>query len=363
MAQVVFSAGNVSTSATRFRDGTTNYVELKAPNAVTNYSLTLPNAVGGAGQILVTTDASGTLAWANPNVGSQWTNNGADIYFNTGSIGVGTTTPNASALLDVASTTKGVLLPRMTTVERDAIATPANGLQIYNTTTSALNYYNGSSWQALGVAGSGLTSLGGQTGGTQTFAAGASGTAPAIASSGNVHTLNVPLASGAGVTSGTITKSDYDLFTAKLTSPLTTKGDLLSRDGSTHVRLPAGTDGHVLRANSATDSGLEWSAGSAGTVTNVTSANSYLSVATGSTTPAITANVGTAANTLAAGDDSRITGALQTTAYAADVADAAGCTAAQMPYWSSVGDRWMCALRSVGCQLPPFPQVRLQPRA
>ncbi|MBN8542149.1 MAG: tail fiber domain-containing protein, partial [Deltaproteobacteria bacterium] len=338
-----FSAGNVSTSAMRFRDGTTNYVELKAPNAVTNYSLTLPNAVGGAGQILVTTDASGTLAWANPNVGSKWTNNGADIYFNTGSIGVGTTTPNASALLDVASTTKGVLLPRMTTVERDAIATPANGLQIYNTTTSALNYYNGSSWQALGVAGSGLGSLGGQTGSSQTFAAGATGTAPAIASAGDVHTLNVPLASGAGVTSGTITKSDYDLFTAKLTSPLTTKGDLLSRDGATHVRLPAGTDGHVLRANSAAASGLEWAAGNAGTVTNVTSVNSYLSVANGNTTPAITANIGTAANTLAAGDDSRITGALQSTAYSADVADAAGCTAAQMPYWSSVGDRWMCA--------------------
>jgi hypothetical protein len=260
-----------------------------------------------------------------------------------GNVGIGTTAPNASALLDVASTSKGVLLPRMTTVQRDAIAAPANGLQVYNTTTSALNYYNGSSWQALGVAGSGLGSLGGQTGGTQTFAAGSSGTAPAISSSSDVHTLNVPLASGAGVTSGTISKSDYDLFTAKLTSPLTTKGDLLSRDGSSHVRLPAGTDGHVLRANSATGSGLEWSAGNAGTVTNVTSANSYLSVATGTTTPALTVNVGTAANTLAAGDDSRITGALQTTAYSADVADAAGCTAAQMPYWSSVGDRWMCA--------------------
>jgi hypothetical protein len=338
-----FSAGNVSTSAMRFRDGTTNYVELKAPNAVTNYSLTLPNAVGGAGQILVTTDASGTLAWANPNVGSKWTNNGADIYFNTGSIGVGTTTPNASALLDVASTTKGVLLPRMTTVERDAIATPANGLQIYNTTTSALNYYNGSSWQALGVAGSGLGSLGGQTGSSQTFAAGATGTAPAIASAGDVHTLNVPLASGAGVTSGTISKAQYDTFDAKLTSPLTTKGDLLSRSADSHVRLPAGTDGHVLRANSAAASGLEWAAGNSGTVTNVTSVNSYLSVANGNTTPAITANIGTAANTLAAGDDSRITGALQSTAYSADVADAAGCTAAQMPYWSSVGDRWMCA--------------------
>lgn len=49
--------------------------------------------------------------------------------------------------------------------------------------------------------------------------------------------------------------------------------------------------------------------GSSGTVTGVTSANAYLSVATGTTTPVLTVNVGTAANTLAAGDDPRFTNA------------------------------------------------------
>ncbi|WP_142695936.1 hypothetical protein [Bdellovibrio sp. NC01] len=53
------------------------------------------------------------------------------------------------------------------------------------------------------------------------------------------------------------------------------------------------------------------SGASGGTVTNVTSANSYITIANGSSTPAITLNVGTTANTVAAGNDSRIVGALQ----------------------------------------------------
>ena len=53
-------------------------------------------------------------------------------------IGIGTTTPNASAILDVTSTSKGLLLPRMTTSQRDAVASPASGLMIFNTTTNKL---------------------------------------------------------------------------------------------------------------------------------------------------------------------------------------------------------------------------------
>ena len=50
--------------------------------------------------------------------------------------------PDASAMLDVKSTTKGILIPRMTTTERNAISSPATGLMIYNTSTSAFNFYN-----------------------------------------------------------------------------------------------------------------------------------------------------------------------------------------------------------------------------
>jgi hypothetical protein len=61
-------------------------------------------------------------------------------------VGIGTPAPAASAQLDVSSTTKGFLPPRMTQVQRDAI-TPVEGLMIYNTTSKKPNYYTGYEWQ------------------------------------------------------------------------------------------------------------------------------------------------------------------------------------------------------------------------
>jgi hypothetical protein len=63
-----------------------------------------------------------------------------------GVVGIGTTTPNNSALLDITSTTRGFLPPRMTTAQRDAIASPAAGLVVYNSTTNKHQGYNGSTW-------------------------------------------------------------------------------------------------------------------------------------------------------------------------------------------------------------------------
>jgi hypothetical protein len=57
---------------------------------------------------------------------------------------------DASAAIDVVSTTQGIGLPSMTTTQRDAISTPKTGLQIYNSSTSKANVYDGSSWQEMG---------------------------------------------------------------------------------------------------------------------------------------------------------------------------------------------------------------------
>ena len=66
-------------------------------------------------------------------------------------VGIGTNAPDTSAILDLASTTKGFLLPRMTTTERNAIPVSAarKGLTIFNIITNKINFYNGSAWEAV----------------------------------------------------------------------------------------------------------------------------------------------------------------------------------------------------------------------
>lgn len=105
---------------------------------------------------------------------------------------------------------------------------------------------------------------------------------------------------------------DSEKFSGKIVTDFTLKAAFPDCNAS----------GKVLTYNGTTFSCVSPSAGS-GTVSSVTSANSYLSIATNTTTPVITANVGTAANTLAAGNDTRITGAAQKANNLSDLASAA----------------------------------------
>jgi len=69
------------------------------------------------------------------------------ILSNGQSVGIGTVNPDTSAAVDITSASKGLLIPRLTTTQRDAIATAANGLMIYNSTENQYNFYNGTRWQ------------------------------------------------------------------------------------------------------------------------------------------------------------------------------------------------------------------------
>lgn len=81
---------------------------------------------------------------------SFWTNNTRRLDIaNDGDVGIGTSSPNASAKVDITSTTGGLLLPRMTTTQRDAIASPADGLLIYNITDSKVQARAGGAWVDL----------------------------------------------------------------------------------------------------------------------------------------------------------------------------------------------------------------------
>jgi uncharacterized coiled-coil protein SlyX len=57
--------------------------------------------------------------------------------------------PNASAILDIKSINKGLLIPRMTTVQRTVIPTPAKGLIVFDITTNGLWFHNGTAWNVL----------------------------------------------------------------------------------------------------------------------------------------------------------------------------------------------------------------------
>jgi hypothetical protein len=75
-------------------------------------------------------------------------------------VGVGTDNADASAILDITSNNRGLLPPRMTTLQRDAIASPAVGLLIFNTTSNCLNIYTGAVWNELcGTTTQGLATI------------------------------------------------------------------------------------------------------------------------------------------------------------------------------------------------------------
>jgi hypothetical protein len=79
----------------------------------------------------------------------------------TGSVGIGTLSPNASSLLEVSSITKGVLVPRMTQTQRDAIASPATGLLIFQTDkTPGFYYYSGTAWTPITPKAKGWSTTG-----------------------------------------------------------------------------------------------------------------------------------------------------------------------------------------------------------
>ena len=86
-----------------------------------------------------------------------------------GKVAIGTTSPAYSAALHISSTDKGVIIPRLTTTQRNAVVNPAEGLMIYNTTLDRFEYYDGSAWKIMistnsdsgsGAEGSGYCSEG-----------------------------------------------------------------------------------------------------------------------------------------------------------------------------------------------------------
>ncbi|NCC88542.1 MAG: hypothetical protein EOM05_11905, partial [Clostridia bacterium] len=102
----------------------------------------------GAGSSIANGTAAGnTLYWD----GSQWIES-SNIYNASGSVGINTNNPDSSAYLDVSGSTKGFLIPRLTTSERNAINNPAVGLQIFNKTTKCFEFFINNNWEESSCA-------------------------------------------------------------------------------------------------------------------------------------------------------------------------------------------------------------------
>jgi PKD repeat protein len=222
--------------------------------------------------------------------------------------------PNSSSVLDVESSTKGFLPPRMTSAQRDAIASPAAGLRIYNTTTNCENFYNGSVWQEIcGQCIPGVPAMPGTISGNATVCASATAVSYSIIAvpGASSYTWTVPagwsITSGQGTTSITVNAGSVgqngnitvSAVNACGTSPSNTKAVSTTQPSAAFTFSPASGNINSPVAFTATQAGLAYSWGFTSATTPT---------ATGQTANATWASSGTYTVTL-------------------QVSDANGCTA------------------------------------
>jgi hypothetical protein len=130
-------------------------------NNNTGYGLygvgTATNYLNGSTSIGAITPAARLHVVGSGSTSTTWTaqfhnsagNNNALMIRDDGIVSIGTASPNGSGALEISSTTKGVLFPRMTTAQRNLISSPADGLVIYNTTDNKLQVRAAGVWVDL----------------------------------------------------------------------------------------------------------------------------------------------------------------------------------------------------------------------
>ena len=121
-----------------------------APTGFTSGETVTPAKLNSLGQPVISAIVNGDIDNNAAIAGTKVAPNfGAQNVVTTGDGGFGTASPNAKAALDVTSTTKGFLPPRMTGTQRDAITSPPAGLMLYNTTTNKLQVRTNAAWVDL----------------------------------------------------------------------------------------------------------------------------------------------------------------------------------------------------------------------
>jgi hypothetical protein len=115
----------------------------------------LTGATGATGPLV-----SGTIGQTLTNNGTTWVAS-STLTNSNNQIGIGGSSVPSSAVLQVQSTSQGVLLPSMSSTQRLAITSPAMGLLVFqNTSPVGFFYFDGSIWQQLGVSSSSSSTTG-----------------------------------------------------------------------------------------------------------------------------------------------------------------------------------------------------------
>jgi len=164
-----FDSGTLNTAITATSYGVNPSISLRAaggtaasPSATVNNPINIIGGTTSDGTTFFNTIQITGIIESTPSAGSHPT----AITFSTtpsgstsrsermridssGNVGIGTSSPSASAILDAQSTTKGVRMPNMTTTQKNAISSPAAGLIVFDTTLAKLCVYSGSAWQTI----------------------------------------------------------------------------------------------------------------------------------------------------------------------------------------------------------------------
>jgi hypothetical protein len=147
----LFSTGNFAINTTTdagFRLDVNGTARVKTTDTSTPLNVTHAGAVG----IQVEANANGyrlRLASSTTNASIQTPDSYLSINSGGQLVVIGSTSTYNSAQVAIDSTTKGFLPPRMTTTQRNAIASPATGLQVYDTTLNRPCFYDGTTWITL----------------------------------------------------------------------------------------------------------------------------------------------------------------------------------------------------------------------
>ncbi len=152
----VFYAGNGSSSSVELmRIQGDGRVGIGTSNPLANLQINVAGTNAYAGLCINSLQTSGKSLTINQGLPGKinFTEPGVvdlvTMNFVNKNVGINNTEPASSALVDMTSTTKGFLPPRMTTVQRNDITTPSAGLIIYNNSTGMINYFSGSRWLNL----------------------------------------------------------------------------------------------------------------------------------------------------------------------------------------------------------------------